>query len=87
MGRFSTVWLISAERVIGFSEKFYHKCILGQGSPVGGNPADLDADSVSRPVSPGLAEKMRSLTAVVIVYSDKMLIWSVIFLCTPNKQQ
>jgi len=31
-GHFSTIWLISPEGVIGFSWKFYHRCIPGQGS-------------------------------------------------------
>jgi len=30
---FSAIRLISPERVIGFSWKFYHRCILGQGDP------------------------------------------------------
>jgi len=32
-GHFSTIWLISPERVIEFSWKFYHRCSLEQGSP------------------------------------------------------
>ena len=30
---YSTIWLISPERVIGFSRKFYGRCILEQESP------------------------------------------------------
>jgi len=32
IGHFSTIWLISLERVIGFLWKFCHSCICGQGS-------------------------------------------------------
>ena len=58
---FHNLAYISGESDQIFIKKFYHRCILGQGSPIKVRGSDTDPDHIL------LGGRMRSLTALVFV--------------------